>query len=1250
MKRMIFVMGLSLILLSSISMAISLADSLAYWTFDNNSVADYLGNFNGVNDGTTNTSGKIKDARNFDGTNDVINFNDPSANLTGGTWGISAWVFLDVNTNERTIFIVRNTAGDDIYAQLDDSSGNFRFIVRDDAANIVVTTAAGKATTGNWHHVVGVKNGNNVYLYVDNTSYSNSGSFTTFTETTDFTKFGYVPAGANHYDGKIDEVYFVNKAWSASDVADLYYYGLTGVQYPFNITPPVSSSNHSIEKTSLFSQSGNIISATTTYTDILTSNVNITNATDAYISFTQNVARYGVGGADNVTCRILVDSIDYDTETIRTNGGNMEYGSWYIVSSNFSIEGDTEIKLQCKGSGGPWQLINGQGLIHYLIDSNAKEIPHEFFSNDINITSSSWQLLDEHNYTTISENISAAEQLGILLDLKHEISYISAANISFVAELNGINTTISTRTGSAGSIGIAADFLKINISEGSNVTFRLYGKSTSSDGSLSYNAILKEFINHPTEAVYNGSYSQNITFSDYQTIQSTFMENNDSIDNLVYQAAIGSYSNSGAAEIDYQVVLQLSNGTEINGTEIWRDVSSSGNIGIGIIQYEFYGVSAENNTIILRAKSSNSNVTIESINAIAYYSEEFLLDNNSFSIYAYDSSTLASLSNISAWIGDLIYTSISGVIDVSTDQLYLNMIIGADENGGYYNESVSAHNTSQNYNASLDPYFAISFSPINNYNNGTYNFSRNLNNTITYRCPGGSNTSIAWFINGIYTSLYPSVSCDGTNGSIYLNYTHSSEGLFNISYGIVTDYRPSYNNISSANQTFLSDLYNPSATINYSVFEGFSGTNLNYSLLCIDNMTATLGYYIVYNTTLYNNNLTNATQYNNTTMALDGEYDLTGTCSDYFGNTSDTETLDLYVAQLCLIDEVDNTLFNVTNLSLVRVYKDDNSTYFDFKVDNSSCVNYTSELESKLRFELKYPGNTIITRYVDLALTDADVRVCADKDDVLFYEQLIISGSVKAVFMKSVFANCIIAADYTRFAYQTSYLLKAYTIATQYYIYNYEEDIRTFLASLDGSIESYIDIDSIEFGRGAFTLSITQDTLTFTPDPDNNQTLVYYSNSKGDNTALNFYIIRMDTDQVLLNTSDFSDYNDFNLVFSYNGLSNITNATLFKAVVSGMRGDTPFEKAVYFNINGQSGILKTGVAIALSLLLLIFGLTLLSAQNTFSWFGIIVTLGGVFILSVAVPMWYSYFLMVLEIIILIFMVLVLINKNTASVT
>lgn len=195
---------------------------------------------NATSTGTTGVVGKIKQARNFDGTSDFIQAPDsanlsPTKVLTVSLWARQTSISFPKALTAKWTFQTDGSWG----MQTDSSAGTgiqvFILSSAVDAGSNRGTSPAGSWTAGVWHHVSFVFNGggtdnpSRLQIYIDGKQQS-----LTFT--------GTIPASlvdsaspvnvglfggslARNWNGDLDDVRIYNRALSVSEVGQLYAAG-----------------------------------------------------------------------------------------------------------------------------------------------------------------------------------------------------------------------------------------------------------------------------------------------------------------------------------------------------------------------------------------------------------------------------------------------------------------------------------------------------------------------------------------------------------------------------------------------------------------------------------------------------------------------------------------------------------------------------------------------------------------------------------------------------------------------------------------------------------------------------------------------------------------------------------------------------------------------------------------------------------------------------------------------------------------
>jgi len=356
-----------------------------------------------------------------------------------------------------------------------------------------------------------------------------------------------------------------------------------------------------------------------------------------------------------------------------------------------------------------------------------------------------------------------------------------------------------------------------------------------------------------------------------------------------------------------------------------------------------------------------------------------------------------------------------------------------------------------------------------------------------------------------------------------------------------------------------------------------------------------------------------------------------------------------YYGSVSIIDERNRSLFDINNVSSALIYLDDNESYIDLQALNTAVVNISTDNSTtgKLRVEFTYADGGVVSRYIDLSITELNTRVCANMEEVTHYEQVMVSAQQRPAILRNIYADCYVAADYTRFAYSTAYSLKAYTIPASYELITETNGQETILAGVDGSTQTIIDIDQIEFTQRGYALDILQSVFNIRKSDDTTAE-IYYRNYNSDNTDLQLEIKRDNGATVYLK-NDFSNPNEFTVFYSW-ATMNVSNSTVFTATVTETNPSGSNSITRFFNTRGSTGALLAQIAFTVALLLTIFGLTITIPRITFSWFGILMVGGAIGILAFSIQTFYVTFLMWTDIIILIYIVVTMVQKNASLVT
>lgn len=216
---------------------ISDANLISLWEMNEASgstVSDDMGNHAGTATGTTVVSGKLNNARSFNGTSDYISasYINQIAN-DGMTSSFSIWTWVNVNTSESNGVIFQTSYNGSNTVTL--ASLNWKFVVQVDdgtSSSHKYLSYPTTSTTGAWHLVVITWNATTetVTLYVDGVSAGTVTSTITYYAASQGCRMGYSLNNDKYFQGIIDHTGIANYVLTQQNIDDLYLSG-TGIEH-----------------------------------------------------------------------------------------------------------------------------------------------------------------------------------------------------------------------------------------------------------------------------------------------------------------------------------------------------------------------------------------------------------------------------------------------------------------------------------------------------------------------------------------------------------------------------------------------------------------------------------------------------------------------------------------------------------------------------------------------------------------------------------------------------------------------------------------------------------------------------------------------------------------------------------------------------------------------------------------------------------------------------------------------------------
>jgi len=199
---------------------------IAYYRFedDGNVLHDYSGNnYHGtLKNSPTWETGKIGNCLEFDGVNQYVETSsDPiNASSANSEFSISFWIYPTAAADGN----LRHVIDDGIW-----TNGSYVFYISSGMSRIVFgiqndsgtrnETANAVISVDTWQHVVGVWDGTNTKIYIDNSLSSNSGSIGGSVSGQSWLR---IAQATTDFEGKIDEIRIYDRALSSDEIELIY--------------------------------------------------------------------------------------------------------------------------------------------------------------------------------------------------------------------------------------------------------------------------------------------------------------------------------------------------------------------------------------------------------------------------------------------------------------------------------------------------------------------------------------------------------------------------------------------------------------------------------------------------------------------------------------------------------------------------------------------------------------------------------------------------------------------------------------------------------------------------------------------------------------------------------------------------------------------------------------------------------------------------------------------------------------------
>lgn len=583
-----------------------------------------------------------------------------------------------------------------------------------DKANPIVATNSGNFigdavvladTTAHFYTIIWDNSTSDIKFYIDGVeqtmSDESSGSFTSIGGFDAEFLIGAMtesgPSVSRFYDGFLANMSILSGyKMSNSEINDTI--AVNG-WIPDLLPVAASPENEDSERTVVVELDSPVTINSQNFQTIHSATVTITNATN--ISITDAVNLIALNRDGDATCRVLWDGVTYNTTKTRSMIEDA-YGSMYITSSVFEVTaGDYTVSLECNRdtpSSNPIQIVNSNIVIKELIsDRTAQPLNYVASTISESITSATYTKVWAYNFSTTNNTVSSTIRKRLLLDGDLTYTYASTGEISTYLEIDGVNYGEFPRYGTAGTTGsVGAIFEQIvspllNVSQ--NVSLSIWARSTTADGTIGGNAVIKELIIKTPEANTTDLNGSTVASSDYIDIVNLSVENVEHASgNLLVHAGIPLKTSSGTSRATFRITVD----GQTSGETI-RDITGVNQAGVLIFEETFILGTGKYN-VTLQAKS-NSSYDVVGGSMTAYMTDRVAAVEDSYNITLYNAFNNSNLQNFNVTNSEgSTFTTSNGVLKVFYNSSWHNLTLAKD---GYLSRYITDHNTSNNLSAAL---------------------------------------------------------------------------------------------------------------------------------------------------------------------------------------------------------------------------------------------------------------------------------------------------------------------------------------------------------------------------------------------------------------------------------------------------------------------------------------------------------------------------------------------------------------------
>lgn len=281
--------------------------------------------------------------------------------------------------------------------------------------------------------------------------------------------------------------------------------------------------------------------------------------------------------------------------------------------------------------------------------------------------------------------------------------YIYEVGVNYIGNKPIFKSSTLTRYGKAGNEGSGGLlFLIKDVPKNTTLQSKIFVKSTTSDGSLVFSGVQKEYF-MPDEEAFSKKLDQ-INFTDenwtnltYGVIDTSNVASSDVVIKSVISAQLLNSVNSTKAEFRY-----LINGKPSGLVE--RSFDNNEEPGIITLQYAT-NACVNSCNITLQGKINQDDGTKINIlggDFLSYLAGDIPFNESAIKINGYQINTNNTIQNFSVVVENgSTFNSLNGTATVFANTQLINFTVTSDENGGYYNKTILNHPITENKNVTL---------------------------------------------------------------------------------------------------------------------------------------------------------------------------------------------------------------------------------------------------------------------------------------------------------------------------------------------------------------------------------------------------------------------------------------------------------------------------------------------------------------------------------------------------------------------